>query len=223
VDVYGRNSSSRLKEGTWVIATGNPFFLAEDGRSVTTLGVVSGLDRFLGGEFQYVGAIQHDAEVNPGNSGGPLWNLKGDLVGINGKIATGARLAGVRPTNTGAAFSLPVHQVEAYLTRLVGDGDAEAGYLGVNTETATDEKGKAIGARVVSVEKNSPLANDKDAPQAGDLITHLVIKGASKTIYTSTDLLNEISVLAAGTDVLIKFRSGKRYKRWKGTLGDRKR
>jgi S1-C subfamily serine protease len=54
-----------IDEGNWVLATGNPFFLANDGRSVATLGVVSGLDRILGGQYHYDRAIQHDAEVNP--------------------------------------------------------------------------------------------------------------------------------------------------------------
>jgi S1-C subfamily serine protease len=80
--------SETLKEGQWVIATGNPFFLALDGRAVATLGVVSGLDRTLRGDYTYANAIQHDAEVNPGNSGGPLWNLAGELIGINGMISS---------------------------------------------------------------------------------------------------------------------------------------
>lgn len=223
VTIQARNSERELKEGTWVIATGNPFFLAEDGASVTTLGVVSGLDRFLGGQFQYVGAIQHDAEVNPGNSGGPLWNLKGEFVGINGKIAMGQRIRGVRPTNTGAAYALPVHQVEAYIKLLVGSDDAEAGYLGLQTETATDAKGKAVGARVVAVDKTSPLNGAKNAPIKGDVITSLVRSGVTKRIYTSTDLRTEISVLMAGTVITLKFKRGKSYKRWKGPLGDRKR
>ena len=58
-------------------------------------------------------------------------------------------LCGARPTNTGAAFSLPVHQVEAYIKRLVGEGDAEAGYLGVDAETVMGKRDKAVGAKTL--------------------------------------------------------------------------
>jgi serine protease Do len=223
VRVNASYSEKGLKEGTWVIATGNPFFLGEDGASVTTLGVISGMDRFLGGKYQYVGAIQHDAEVNPGNSGGPLWNLKGQFVGINGKIATGQRLLGVRPTSTGAAFSLPAHQIQAYLKQLMGDGDAEAGYLGVQTETVKDKKGKAVGARILKIDKRSPLAKGKGVPKKGDVITSLAVKGVRKTVYTASDLRELLSRLTAGTEISLAFKSGKRSKRWKGKLGDKGR
>ena len=200
-----QNTSKRtLDEGSWVIATGNPFFLAKDGASVTTLGVVSGLDRFIGGQFQYVDAIQHDAEVNSGNSGGPLWNLNGDLVGINGKIATRSHIRGARPTNTGASFSLPIHQVAAFLTLLVKSSDAAAGYIGIDTETAKDAKGKAIGARVVRVDRRrSPMyqrgRQTRGALKEGDIIRALIVKGGSKKISTSTDFRSELSLLPAGT------------------------
>lgn len=226
VPVIARKSLKGLKPGTWVIATGSPFFLGEDGRSVTTLGVISGLDRYLGGQYQYVGAIQHDAEVNPGNSGGPLWDLKGNFIGINGKIAMSQRLRGVRPTNTGAAFSLPVHQVEAYLKRLVGDGDAEAGYLGVDVETETDEKGKSIGAKITRIKRGSPLQGpnvDEDAPKVGDVITSLTIRGSGKRVYTASDLREHLSLLSAGQDITIRFKRGRRTKRFKVSLADRGR
>jgi len=223
VTVRASNSQTGLREGTWVIATGNPFFLAEDGRSVTTLGVISGMGRFLGGEYQYVGAIQHDAEVNPGNSGGPLWDLRGRFIGINGKIATGGPSAGVRPTNTGAAFSLPAHQVEAYIAKLTGDDDAEAGFLGLETETATDDKGRATGARVVSLDPQSPMAGSKDKPQPDDLVVSITIKGATKTIETSSELRELLSVLGAGTSITLKWKRGRKYMSWRGKLVDKKR
>ena len=230
VPVIASKSERGLKAGTWVIATGSPFFLGEDGRSVTTLGVISGLDRFLGGQYQYVGAIQHDAEVNPGNSGGPLWDLKGNFIGINGKIAMNQALRGARPTNTGAAFSLPVHQVEAYLKRLVGEGDAEAGYLGVACETEKDKKGNAVGARITSIERGSPLQQagrgnkkDDDCPTKDDVIVSLTVKGSLKRVYTASDLREHLSLLPAGQDITIKYKRGKRTKRYKVTLADRGR
>ena len=89
------------------------------------------------------------------------------------------------------------------------------------TETATDEKGKAIGARVVSVDPRSPLAGVADGPKKGDLVTSLIVKGSTKKIYTASDLREVLSVLGAGTSVTLKWKSGRRYGRWKGELGDR--
>lgn len=220
VAVKGAVSEKGLKEGTWVIATGNPFFLGEDGASVASLGVISGMDRFLGGRYQYVGAIQHDAKINPGNSGGPLWNLKGQLVGINGKMASTPVARGVGPTNTGASFSLPVHQVEAYIRRLVGATDASAGYLGLDVETAVDKKGKAMGARIKRVNRRSPMYRSKDRPHKNDIVTSLIVKGRSNRIYTADDLREAVSLLPSGQEITLKYKAGKRTKRWKGRLGD---
>ena len=211
------SSEKDIKEGSWVIATGNPFFLAMDGASVTTLGVISGLDRNLGGKFEYVGAIQHDAEVNPGNSGGPLWNLKGALVGINGKIATRGMFQGARPTNTGASFSLPISQVASYLKRLAGDVDAASGFLGITAKTEVDKRGKSVGALVTAIHPRSPALN---AIMRDDLIKS-IRAGKSKTIYTADDLRDFLSHLMANTKVTIKFKRGRRTKTWSGVLGKR--
>ena len=222
VTVSKNKSLKGLKSGTWVIATGSPFFLGEDGRSVTTLGVISGLDRFLGGQYQYVGAIQHDAEVNPGNSGGPLWDLKGNFVGINGKIAMSQQLRGARPTNTGAAFALPVHQVEAFLKKLVDKTDAQAGYLGVQAETVTDKKGKSVGARITRFQRGSPLqgrgVKKDDQPKEGDVITGITVKGSTKPVHTANDLREILSLLQAGQEITVKYKRGKRTKRCKCEL-----
>ena len=221
----GGTGSSALNEGTWVIATGNPFFLGGDGVAVATLGVISGLNRVLPGQYAYVGAIQHDAEVNPGNSGGPLWNLKGDLVGINGKIFMGHRTQGTGPSNTGASFSLPIHQVDAFLKRLTGEADAEAAFLGISTTTWKDKKGTAKGALITNIHRNSPVrarGQTKNAPKPGDVITSITVKGSTKKITTSTELSEVISLLPAGVKATIKYKQGgKKGKTWKGTLGDK--
>ena len=217
VVVKATTSERKLDEGTWVIATGNPFFLATDGASVTTLGVISGLDRYLGGRYEYVGAIQHDAEVNPGNSGGPLWNLKGDLAGINGKIMMAYRSGGA-PTNTGASFSLPVHQVDEFLDRLVKDENAKAGFLGIETKTATDKKGNPIGAEVVRVHARSPVMGDRKRPKKGDVITVLTLKGRTKYVRTDTDIRRAISLYMADTPVKIRYKRNGRTQTWSGKL-----
>ena len=96
-----------LEEGAWVFATGNPFLLAIHGPSAATLGVYSGARRGRRGSADYM--LQHDAEINPGSSGGPLWDLDGRLLGINGAIVTRSQRAGAGPSHTGrrSAFRSP--------------------------------------------------------------------------------------------------------------------
>ena len=221
VAIKAKESSARnLSPGTWVIATGNPFRLAMDGASVTTLGVVSGLDRFLGGKYQYVGAIQHDAEVNPGNSGGPLWNLDGELIGINGMIAMGQRMPGAGASNTGASFALTVGQIARFLKLLTGKKDAQAGDLGIDCETMTDKRGRAKGARVTRIRRRSPVLADRPSkrPQEGDVITRIILDGDSTRIYDKDDLTQEVSLYPPGTKVQIFFKRGSRSLNWKGQL-----
>lgn len=220
VRVVARTSGSKIREGTWVLATGNPFFLGLDGASVTTLGVVSGVGRVLESRWMYVGAVQHDAEVNPGNSGGPLWNLRGDLVGLNGMIMAQPRFAGASPTNTGASFALASEQLAAYLDQLVSKGDACSGWLGIETKTFEDAKGKAAGAEVTIVDPSSPAASGGSAIQKGDVITHFGPGGGLARVYTTSDMQQALSVLCGGVRVTLKYRRGNRTLTWRGELKD---
>jgi serine protease Do len=222
VDVKAEPSRC-LCEGAWVLATGNPFFLALDGRPVCTLGVISGTDRILGGEYFYGNAIQHDAEVNPGNSGGPLWNSKGQLIGINGKIASRPGAPGAGPSNTGASFSIPIHQVSAFLDQLVKPDDAQSGFLGITVETTTNADGNPSGARVTAFERGSPanVGDPKDRPLAvGDVIESITLGGKPATkILTATDLTNAVVLFPSDTKVSISYRRGSKSFRWSGVLG----
>jgi S1-C subfamily serine protease len=189
--------------------------------------VISGLDRILGGEFEYANAIQHDAEVNPGNSGGPLWTLQGELIGINGKIATRGDGAAVGAANTGASFAVPIHLIQRYLPALVNDKvAAAAGYLGLFTESAVDAKGAAAGARVQRIAPDCPCARKSasasDAGLAvGDVVEKLsVLSGttASYEVKTSSDYVNALALLVAGTRVRITFARGPKRLSWVGEL-----
>ena len=219
--------SEELKEGQWVIATGNPFFLGSDGHCVATLGVVSGLERTLRAEFTYANAIQHDAEVNPGNSGGPLWNLAGELVGINGMIATHEG-GGIRPSNTGASFAIPLHLILKYFDDLLSDKvTATAGYLGLEVSDAKDKDGNGIGCRVDDVKDDSPakrpMKDAKTGVAKGDLVTKLSFGSAtspqSHDIHCATDFVNALALYRQGERVRISYERTKTKMVWSGTLG----
>ena len=233
---FGR--SEALAEGQWVIATGNPFFLGSDGRCVATLGVISGLERFLSGDFTYADAIQHDAEVNSGNSGGGLWNLSGEFVGINGMIKTRGDGSGAVPTSTGASYSIPIHLILGYFDALMTDNVAAcAGYLGVDVRLAIDAKGKPLGLEIVDVRPDSPCRLDPTSrkgkpdpkallPQKGDLLVQVTLGGVtakSFDLFAAADLTNAIAPYCSGTKVKLKvLRAGKPFV-WSGELGGAKK
>ncbi len=222
---FGR--SQALVEGQWVIATGNPFFLGADGCCVATLGVVSGTERNLQGDFKYTNAIQHDAEVNPGNSGGPLWNLQGELVGINGMISTRPDGGSIGPSNTGASFSIPIHMILGYFDALLSDKvSAAAGEIGLDVVTKTDPVGKPIGLLLRDFLPGSPVNRKADpkagAPAKGDILVQISLGGAvsakSYDLFSPTDLQNAVALYPPGTKVKLVFLRGKDKKSWSGEL-----
>ncbi len=115
-----------LRIGDWVVAIGNPFGIGQS----TSLGVISAIGREKVDSGSYVDYIQTDATINRGNSGGPLFNLKGDVVGVNSAIysPTGA--------SVGIAFVIPHHTAERIINSLRQDGRVRRGYLGAGLRTA---------------------------------------------------------------------------------------
>ena len=115
-----------LRIGDWVVAIGNPFGIGQS----TSLGVISAIGREKVDSGSYVDYIQTDATINRGNSGGPLFNLNGDVVGVNSAIysPTGA--------SVGIAFVIPHHTAERIINSLRTDGRVRRGYLGAGLRTA---------------------------------------------------------------------------------------
>ena len=150
--------SGELKVGDGVIAIGSPFGL--DG-TVTT-GIVSALHRQITAPNDYAinDAIQTDAAINHGNSGGPLLNANGDVVGVNSQIESESG------GNDGIGFAVPSNTVEKIAGELIADGSVEHAYLGVGVEDAT---GDEAGARLTSVRAGTP-AREADL-EVGDVVT----------------------------------------------------
>jgi S1-C subfamily serine protease len=151
--------TERLHEGAWVLACGNPFFTAREGRPIVTLGIISGLNRVAPGTFFYGNAIQHDAEINQGNSGGPLFDLNGHLIGINGKIASSFATSIGGPSNSGVGFTIPMHQVEIFYRALLeGSSGGKHGdqLVGLQVKDSRDSDGNRNGVVVEKVDPGSP-------------------------------------------------------------------
>jgi serine protease Do len=170
-------TSEEVKVGEWVVAIGSPFGFENS----VTAGIVSAKGRSLPDET-YVPFLQTDVAVNPGNSGGPLFNLKGEVVGINSQIFS--RTGGYM----GLSFAIPIELAMDVSKQLRTTGKVSRGRLGVVIQSLTPElarsfgKDNARGALVSSVEKGSPA--EKAGIQPGDVI----LKYDGKTVETSAEL-----------------------------------
>ncbi len=157
---FGDSDTARI--GDWVIAIGNPFGL---GGTVTS-GIVSARNRNIG-MSRYEDFIQTDASINTGNSGGPLFNMKGEVIGINTAILS-------QSGSIGIGFAIPSNNAKLVINQLLEFGETKRGWLGVRIQTVTKEIAeveklkKARGALVASVAPGSP--SDKAGIKDGDII-----------------------------------------------------
>ena len=157
---FGDSDKARI--GDWVIAIGNPLGLS----GTVTAGIISARNRNIGLN-RYEDFIQTDASINSGNSGGPLFDMNGDVIGINTAILG-------REGNIGIGFSIPSNSAKIIIDQLVKFGETKRGWLGVRIQIVTKEIAsiekldEARGALVASVAKDSP--SDKAGIKAGDII-----------------------------------------------------
>jgi len=157
---FGNSDKARI--GDWVIAIGNPFGL---GGTVTS-GIISARNRDIG-LSRYEDYIQTDASINVGNSGGPLFDMKGDVIGINTAILG-------QSGSIGIGFAIPSNSAKKVIDQLIKFGETKRGWLGVRIQVVTKEIAdvekldRPRGALIASVAENSP--SDKAGIKAGDII-----------------------------------------------------
>jgi serine protease Do len=185
--------------GDWVLAVGNPFGL---GGTVTS-GIVSARGRDIGaaGPDDF---IQIDAAVNRGNSGGPTFNLAGEVIGVNTAI--------VSPSggNVGIAFAIPSETVSHVVTSLKENGKVTRGYLGVNIQPVTPEIAEGLGIKETHGALVSDAQPDTPAAKAGIKAGDVVTKVNGEQVKDARDLSRRISSLAPGANVKITvLRDGK--------------
>jgi len=198
-------SSASVEPGEWVVAMGNPFGL--DG--TVTAGIVSALGRDIG-DGPYDKFIQIDAPINEGNSGGPLFDQHGQVIGINTAILT--------PTggSVGIGFAIPSDMIKRVVTQLISGGKVVRGYLGVAAQEISPQMAQAMGlpsadpstdgALVAAISPNSPAF--RAGLQPGDVITK--VNGA--TVTNPSDLAGDIANVDPGHDTSVSFiRGGKEH------------
>lgn len=191
--------SDKARIGEWIIAIGNPFGL---GGSVS-VGIISGRGRDIANN-QFDGFIQTDAAINKGNSGGPLFNMKGEVVGIATAIFSPSG------GNVGIGFATPINTAFAVVKQLQEKGEVVRGWLGVAIQDVTKEIADSIGmekpkgAFVMEVMKDSP------ADLAGVLATDIIIKFDGNDV----EQMKELPKIVAATPIdkkvkLVVLRQGK--------------
>ncbi|GAB4166051.1 MAG: DegQ family serine endoprotease [Rhodocyclaceae bacterium] len=184
---------NKLRVGEWVVAIGSPFGFD----NTVTAGIVSAKGRSLPQE-NYVPFIQTDAAVNPGNSGGPLFNLKGEVVGINSQIYS--RTGGFM----GLSFAIPIDVAMEVQSQLRASGRVSRGRIGVVIQELTRELAESFGlqknagALVNSVEKGGPA--DKAGIEAGDII----LRFDGKPVAASSDLPRMVGSTRPGSKAVVQ-------------------
>ena len=179
--------SDKARVGDWVVAIGNPFGL---GGTVTS-GIISARNRDIN-LTRYDDFIQTDASINQGNSGGPLFNLKGEVVGINTAIIAPGQAGSI-----GIGFAIPANAASNVIDQLINFGETRRGWLGVRIQEVTKEIAEAVklkkteGALVASVGEKSPA--DKAGIKAGDIILEFDGK--------KIDVMRTLPKVVAGTEV----------------------
>lgn len=187
-------NSDDVRVGDWVLAVGNPFNLA----STVTAGIVSAKARninILTDNSAIESFIQTDAAVNPGNSGGALVNLKGELVGINTAIAT--------PTGTyaGYSFAVPSNIVNKVMTDLIEYGEVQRGYLGVVIQDLSWQLAEQLGLDVSQGVVIANLVRGGPADKAGLEIKDVILEMDGNPINSSSRLLEIVGSHKPGDEL----------------------
>ena len=202
--------SSAVQVGDGVVAIGDPFGLT----NTVTTGVVSALDRTITSPNNrpITGVIQTDAAINHGNSGGPLLDSSGQVIGITSQIYSDGQNSG----NVGIGFAVPSNTVRSVADQLLATGKASHAYLGVYMTTidgaTAQATGMPVGAEITSVRAGSPAqraglhaatgrttVNGQSVPTGGDVITAL----NGTPIRSADDMVSRVTGLKAGTRVTL--------------------
>jgi S1-C subfamily serine protease len=204
--------SRQLEVGDFVLAIGYP---ANIGQSVTS-GIVSGLHRTNVGVEQFENFIQTDAAIYPGNSGGALVDLQGDLVGIN------TAFIGATSTNPGMGFAIPVNTARIIADQIIEFGDVRRGTLGITTDDPSPDAPREAGATeplggaiIVKVAPGSPAARAGLKP--GDLVTEL----GGRQVIDSEFLRRRLALLRVGESAELTVRRDGKLSNVKLAVADR--
>jgi serine protease Do len=201
--------AERLRVGEWVMAAGNPLNMDH----TVTVGVVSAKGRVLGlSDSSFENFIQTDAAINFGNSGGPLVNLRGEVVGINTAI-------NARGQNLG--FAVPINTATRILDQLRERGRVVRGYLGIMVESVDQRTAEAFGLKTREGAFVQEVLKDHAADKAGVRAGDVVVDIEGSPVVDTRDLIDTVSAMPPGTEVTLGVVRGGEYEKITVTLEER--
>jgi serine protease Do len=199
-----------LRVGDWVVAVGNPFGLS----GTVTAGIVSAIGG-QGRDSQYLDFIQIDAPINRGNSGGPTFDLKGRVVGVNTAIysTTGG--------SVGIGFAIPAKIAKETVRQLIESGSVTRGWLGVSIQDVTTEIAAALGRKEARGALIAEVIDETPAAEAGFESGDLVVSLDGKKIDNARDLTRSVAALPPGQKAEVDILRDGKPKKILVTLGER--
>jgi serine protease Do len=187
-------NSDEAQVGDWVLAVGSPFGLDQ----TVTAGIISTRERTTPVSTSFQRFLQTDAAINRGNSGGPLVNMRGEVIGINSQIATSTG------DYNGIGFALPSNEASFVYRQIVDGGRVKRGYLGVLLDSV-----KAEFARVYNLKdaKGAIITDVREGPAraAGIQVNDIIVEFNAKAIANAQDLINKVASTPVGETVQLTF------------------
>ncbi|HEX8476567.1 MAG TPA: Do family serine endopeptidase [Pyrinomonadaceae bacterium] len=189
-------NSNEVQVGDWVLAVGSPFGLEQ----TVTAGIISTKERRTPGSGNFQQFLQTDAAINRGNSGGPLVNMRGEVIGVNSQIATSTG------DYNGIGFALPANEANFVYRQIVAAGKVQRGYLGVYLQPVKSEFARVYG---LSEAKGAIVGDvvDADSPagKAGLQINDIITDFNGQPVTNSQDLINKVAGTPVGQSVQVGY------------------
>lgn len=195
------DDASHVRVGDWVVAVGNPFGL--DGTA--TAGIVSAMGRRDAGSSSYVDYMQIDAPINRGNSGGPTFDLSGNVIGVNSAIFS--------PTggNVGIGFAIPANTANNIVQQLLRSGRVTRGWIGVSIQGLDDDIARSLGLEEARGALVSSIVPDGPAARAGIQQGDVILTFNGEQIQDSRDLTQRVGSTPIGNTSRVEvLRNGQR-------------
>jgi serine protease Do len=187
-------NSDEAQVGDWVLAVGSPFGLDQ----TVTAGIISTRERTTPVSSSFQRFLQTDAAINRGNSGGPLVNMRGEVIGINSQIATSTG------DYNGIGFALPSNEASFVYRQLVAGGRVKRGYLGVLLDSVKAEFARVYGLKDA---KGAIITDVREGPArtAGIQVNDIIVEFNAKPVANSQDLINKVASTPVGETVQLTF------------------
>src|SRR5215210_8554274 len=188
--------STNVQVGDWVLAIGSPFGLDQ----TVTAGIISTLQRQTPYFTNFQQFLQTDAAINRGNSGGPLVNMRGEVIGINSQIATSTG------DYNGIGFALPASEANFVYRQIVDQGKVRRGYLGVTLDSVKDEFAKVYGLGETKGAIIKDVADARGpAAKAGIQTNDVVVEFNGQPVDSAQDLINKVAATPVGQSVPVTY------------------